>query len=483
MATYELVVIGRGPSAYGALLRLVSDGRKPAVLAPLGQWTGEVIDPGLSPKARLARKTRFGSSAMYEYPVVGGANFDVDGPLPISGTPGGLSTVWGSNIQVFSAADLAAWGDAAGDMRDAYAALLARIPHQGDDDALSTRFPWPVPFPGQQPMSRRVRAALDCQLPRADVLVGTGRNLTAPYGQGCIACGLCLDGCPEGVIFDAGPAIDALVAAHSLPVIDALATRIAPEAAGVRIDVIERASGQASSITADRVLLGAGSIASTILLQRSGLLDGTATLDDTQVFYLPMLATGRPDAGPTTFTLAQMFATNAAGTSPEFHLSIYETSSSFEDRAAAIVGPLAKAVPQRIYKQVMAGIGFIPTQMSGKVLVSPSAGGDGRVTVTTMPNVESAAYVSRVLDAAAPAFASVGLRLIKPLVQISDVGASYHVGHLRVDGRRVVDTTSGSLDGAARILVVDGAGLPAVPTGPVTLTMMANAFRIAGRMQ
>ncbi len=49
--------------------------------------------------------------------------------------------------------------------------------------------------------------------PTRGVLVGLGRNATAPMGQGCIACGLCLDGCPEGVIFDAGPRIQQLVEA------------------------------------------------------------------------------------------------------------------------------------------------------------------------------------------------------------------------------------------------------------------------------
>jgi ferredoxin len=486
MASVDVLVIGGGPSAYGALLALVSAGLRPTLLTPQGAWLRSSEDPGSSSKSGLARKARFGSTAMYRYPTEAGVGFDVAGPVPVSAVPGGLSTVWGSNIQVFSGRDLAAWGASADAMEFAYRAILEKVPHQGAADRLSDRFPWPVVFPGTQPLTPRVRRALHRARGRssAAVLIGLGRNATAPVGLGCIACGQCLDGCPEGVIFDAGPAIARLVVAHDLPVIDGVAVSVSEVGDGSAVEYIDRESGGRSLVDADRVLLAAGSIATSALLVRSCLAPGDVVLDDTQVFYTPLLPTMGPERGQTSFTLAQMFVTGSGSPRAlDFHLSLYESDPSFASRAEGLVGPLARLVPARAYRQLMAAIGFIPTDFSGRIRLSRSDGpGAVDVTVSTESNPASAAYVREVLRTVRGPLRDVGMHVISPLAQVSDVGASYHVGHLTSGGRDVVETASGAIGSSGSVRVVDGAALPVVPTGPVTLTMMANAYRIAREM-
>jgi len=482
------VVIGRGPSAFGAILAMVGAGLRPTVLSPTGPWTGATVDPGQSPTSSVQRKTSFGSSEMYRYPESADLRFDHPNPLPLSAVPGGLSTVWGSNIQVFGPADLHAWGAAAAEMPAAYAEVLRRIPHVGRDDQLSDRFPWPVPFPGTQPVSSRLTAALARRGNPASgaALIGVARNASAPLGQGCIACGVCLEGCPEGVIFDAAQGIGPLIQANELPVIDGLALRLERVADGVRITWLDRPTQETRHLTARRVVLAAGSIASTILLQRSGLLPGPAELDDTQVFYAPLLSLSRPDPFGTQYSLAQLFASDRANRSSgasgdrAFHLSIYESDPSFRERAAHLVGPVAKVIPRRLFQQMLAAIGFIPSSASGRIVVETEANG---IAVRTRPSADSRAYVHAVMKAVRPDLASVGLRTIRPLTQIPKVGASYHVGHLTCDRTDVIDPTTGQLNtGDTSIVVVDGAALPALLTGPVTLTMMANAYRLGSRL-
>lgn len=483
MTRVDVMVVGGGPSAYGALLGLVAAGLRPTVLTPQGQWPRSSEDPGSSSKSGLARKARFGSTAMYRYPTEAGVGFEVAGPVPVSAVPGGLSTVWGSNIQVFSGRDLAAWGASAHGMESAYRAVLESVPHQGAVDRLSDRFPWPVAFPGTQPLTPRVRRSLHRARGRAsaDVLIGLGRNATAPVGRGCIACGRCLDGCPEGVIFDAGPAIARLVVAHGLPVIDGVAVSVSEVGGGSSVEYIDRQSGARSFVAADQVLLAAGSIATSALLVRSGLVPSDVSLDDTQVFYAPLLPTMGPERGQTSFTLAQMFVTGSG--SPrvlDFHLSVYESDPSFASRAEGLVGPLARLVPSRAYRQLMAAIGFIPTDVSGRIRVSlDERSTRPDVVVSTEANPASAAYVREVIRTVRGPLREVGMHVISPLAQVSDVGASYHVGHLTSGGRSLIDVASGAVGSSASVRVVDGAALPIVPTGPVTLTMMANAYRIA----
>lgn len=476
------LVIGFGPSAFGALLGLLAAGETPEVLSPLGPWPGPCDDPGSSSKSGLARKTRFGSADMYRYPKAAGVTFASPGPLPISAVPGGLSTVWGSNIQVFSGVDLDAWGPAADDMEAAYRTVLGEVPHQGADDALSARFPWPMNFPGSQPLSARVTDALERVRPTPGALIGLGRNATAPVGHGCVACGKCLDGCPEGVIFDAGPKVAALVDSHGLVVHDGLATMIRTIPGGVEVDFVERHSLNLRTVVADRVVLAAGSIASTVLLSNSGLLPRRVLLDDTQVFYAPIVPRQAPGPGLARFTLAQMFVTGdgSAGT-PDYHLSLYESDPSFAARAEGMVGPLARLVPGRAYRQLMAAIGFIPAAKSGRIDIE--RGPDASAVVRTITNPQSAAYVKHALKFAGPALSSLGMHLVAPLAQVSDVGASYHVGHLHASGEDLIDSGTGAVRGTEGVYVVDGAALPHLPTGPVTLTMMANAYRICSAVK
>lgn len=483
MKHHEIVVIGRGPSAYAALLAFTKAGLKPAVLAPAGTWAGPVSDPGSGGKSELARKKKFGSADMYLYPKVAGIEFDVDGGIPISGTPGGLSAVWGSNIEVFSGPDLSEWGESANQMRVAYAEVLCQIPHGGSEDALSRRCPWPVDFPGAQPLSGRVRKALDtaaaAKSQTSGVLVGLARNAIAPLGQGCIACGQCLNGCPEGVIFDAGPAIAKLIVEFDLPVIDALATKIEERETQTFITAVDREHNSKFVITASKVILAAGSVATAAMLTGSELITGLATLDDTQVFYTPIIPNRAPDRGATTFTLAQLFVISSVLGKTDFHLSVYESDTSFKERAQGLIGPVAKLVPNRVYQHMMAGIGFIPPEFSGKIVIQKSATGSGEVNVRTRTNPQSQITVRAAVKKLSSAMRPLGFFPVARFTQISNVGASYHAGNLMVDSKRVIDTHTGQLTSIQSVHVVDGAALPVLPTGPVTLTIMANAYRIA----
>lgn len=481
MKHYEYVVIGRGPSAYGTLLALTKAGLTPAVLAPTGNWIGPVSDPGSGGKSALARKKKFGSSDMYLYPKASGIEFDVVGGIPISGTPGGLSAVWGSNIEVFSGPDLDAWGESAEGMAQAYAGILGKISHVGCEDALSSRCPWPVAFPGSQPLSGRVQKALNsvaAGATRAEgVLVGLARNAIAPLGQGCIACGLCLDGCPEGVIFDAEPAIARLISDFDLPVIDALAITIEVRDGQTAITAIDRNSSTEFVLSASKIFLAAGSLATAALLARSDLIASPATLDDTQVFYTPILPKRAPDKGKTTFTLAQLFVISSVLGRTDFHLSVYESNTSFKERAQGLIGPMAKLVPNRVYQHMMAGIGFIPPGFSGKIEIEKSI--NGGVVVRTRANPKSQKAVRAAVKKLSKAMRPLGFFPVARFTQISNVGASYHAGNLMVDSKPVIDTHTGQLTSTESVHVVDGAALPVLPTGPVTLTMMANAYRIA----
>lgn len=486
---YEDVVVGGGPSAYGAVLAMSHSGRRPVIIAPTGTWTGPSVVPGASPRSRLARKTRFGSSDMYLYPDLPDNRFELTGSLPISAYPGGLSSVWGANLQVFSRRDLTSWGTGAAGMWDAYAAILREMPHVGENDNLTSRFPWPVPFPGRQHTSNRLQTALDSarERPATNTLLGLARNATSPLDQGCISCGMCLEGCPENVIFDASMALSRLFRREPLTQVDGVVTRVRRTSEGFSLDVMKRLDQEIEVVRARRVILAAGSIATTLLLQRSELIPENVVLDDTQVFYVPIISFKRPDAVSSRYALAQMFATNATNISAQekddlaFHLSIYETDPSYRERASSIIGSAASFIPAKVFKHVLAAIGFVPPGNSGKILIVRS--GEGSI-VRTLPGLNLEVTVQSILKSARPDLSAVGLHLVPRLAKIAEVGASFHCGNLTEHGMSLIDVATGTLrSGGPDLHIVDGAALPEVPTGPVTLTLMANAYRIVSGLE
>jgi choline dehydrogenase-like flavoprotein len=76
----------------------------------------------------------------------------------------------------------------------------------------------------------------------------------------------------------------------------------------------------------------------------------------------------------------------------------------------------------------------------------------------------------------------VGILALSPLAESADVGRGYHSGASIPMSRSPMGWQSDTLGrprGLKRIHVADASVLPEIPSGPVTLTIMANAHRIA----
>ncbi len=476
----DLLIIGGGASALGAAIGAIESGRVPTLLSLQSDWPHRLLKAAGSGKSGMQQKARFGSTEMYNYAETEDLKVDDEASLPLSSFPGGLTSVWGANIEVFPELELNAWGRGAADMRRAYNKILDVIPHVGAADSLDSRFPWPRDFDGATPASERFVAGIAKwkSLEEPSSTVGLARNASRPVGKGCIACGRCLEGCPEDAIFSAEQGFEALLAENPLRVIDGLALSLRLDADVIEVTYRDRATNQVRSVFARSVRLAAGAIASTIILSRSNLIPEEVTLDDTQVFYLPFVTHRRRSKSGSVYSLAQAFMTAPADVNEldDFHVSFYETDDSFRARATVLLGPVARLIPRMVFDHVLAGIGFLPPELSGKIHVMRI---DGGVKVEVVGNPRSKGAVSHLRKVIRRDLRALGLRAVGPLTQIPGVGASYHVGKLSSRGQALVEPNTGRLlNTSADIRLVDGAGLPRLPVGPVTLTMMANAYRI-----
>src|SRR5690348_1363465 len=192
----------------------------------------------------------------------------------ISPAYGGFSNVWGAQIMPFTAAAFESWPVNAATMRCHYEAILRRIPFAGEEDDLAARFPLMRPASPLPPMSSRSLKVLKfyekhrSKLNYRGVTIGKAR-LALDAGK-CVRCGMCMTGCPYGLIYSAAQTFDALRRAGRVTFYGGLlALKVTEEDDRAAVITREVATGRMRRFEADRVYVACGAIGTTRLVANS----------------------------------------------------------------------------------------------------------------------------------------------------------------------------------------------------------------------
>jgi ferredoxin len=470
------------------------------------QWDTALVDrvsaPPLSSKTRgVPEKRVYGSD--YPFRDVGqldGVTAATDATTSlISAAYGGFSTVWGSQLMPFTPSTFQGWPIGAAAIRPHYEAILSAIPFAGEEDDLASAFPLmgrPTPLPQLSPRSQWV---LDAHERHRSVLRGRGITIgkarLAFDAANCVRCGLCMTGCPYGLIYSAAQTFDALhlsrrVTRHS----GLLALKVTEVADTAQVIAKEVATGQLQKFEADRVYIACGAVGTTRLVTNSlDLFDVELSLLESQQFVLPMMSarlTPDPRQEPD-FTLNQFnMVVGLDGSSVDIsQLHFYTFNSAF---ISALPWPLrggaAEAARVQLLRRLTVALGYLPSWRSPKLLVrarpsSSRASLPGlhisRGTAPVGRNQMLRAVLSRMVRSAR----LLDLYPMLPMLQLAAGGKSYHWGGSfpHTNGRSAVFGSDrlGRVGSWRRIHIVDASVFPSVPAMTFTLTIMANAHRIA----
>lgn len=478
------VVIGSGPAGWGALEALVAVGRRP-ILIDIGLrdiQTRSSKHKRQQYPINFTHKTRHGSSHMYSYPEslvnAGSLKYKV----PLSGAFGGLSTVWGTNIQLSREACLKDLTES--EYQAASSAVLGAMFHCGAKDDLEQVAEWPIQFSDVTPQSNRMRtlqARFSKCLSQSPYVAGMARNATRGYQSGCVLCGECMSGCRYGAIFSTENRINQLAKDNKIEVVDGIVTRVAFNGEFIEIYCENPHNKSGFCVNASTVFLAAGSLASAAILMRSELIPNTTSLRETQVAYVPILAPSFPASSGDLYTLAQVFIESRGGLCSEssFHLSLYEPSTDWSDRIKKVRPLIGRCVSWLIKRYLIAGICFLPSALSGQIMLRLLESGEVSVSIVR-PKQTIHSFRTR-LRAFRRAVVPAGIFPLVEMSEFPDVGSSFHVGVLEANGRRCLGD-DGSVQSCPGLYVVDGASLQAMPAGPVTLSIMINATIIVNRI-
>jgi hypothetical protein len=416
----------------------------------------------------------------------------------VSGAYGGFSNVWGAQVMPFTAATFRDWPVKVEEMHRHYAAVLGHIPYTAEEDDLSTLFPIlsnsrPLPRVSQRTASvlsrnERHRSALH----RRGVRLGRAR--LAMNADACVLAGLCMTGCPYSLVYSASHTMDALrergaIEYHS----GLLAVRVREDSDGATVVAKELASGNVHEFRADRVILGCGAIGTSRLVMGSlDLYDTPVDVAESVQFMLPFFSR-RPVPDPrlaSDFTLNQFnMVLDLDGEGYDIsQLHFYTYDPSFDE---ALPGPLktrwGSAAGTYLLRRLSVALGYLPSWASPTFQVCARPAGDGELPVLELSSGRRSFALNqtlrgtlRRLAAAAPLL---DLWPVLPMLRMAAPAKSYHWGALfphaeRPRGRFASDPL-GRVAPWTRVHLADGSVFPTVAATTFTLTVMANAHRIA----
>jgi choline dehydrogenase-like flavoprotein len=520
------LIVGSGPAAVGAALALSRRPDLGITVLDIGleldadrnrardvlshqqpdEWAAETLaviasSPARSKAPGLPEKRVLGSDFPFRNvgQLDGLSTADDVNRSVISGAYGGFSNVWGAQLMPFSAATFEAWPAGLREMEEHYRAILDVVPFAAEPDDLAEHFPLigrPVPLPEVSSRTKRVLAAYrQSRSSFADLGITIGKARLALAAQDCVRSGRCMTGCPYSLIYSASQTFDSLRAAGRVTYRSGLMVlRVAEEGDAVVVFAKEMATGQMHQFRADRVYLAAGAIGTTRIVANSlGWFDSPLSMIESQQFVVPMLSFW-PTPDPRTermFTLNQFNMTisldDDALDLSQIHFYTYDPTF-----INALPGVLRARAMERVLGQVLrrlsVGIGYLPSWHSPRLEVTVRQ----PATTGALPAVE----ISRVKRALwrDPMFRTVMTRLARsarkldlypvvPAVQFAGGAKSYHVGgsfpHRDVHGDAASSDRMGRVGPWRRIHLIDAAVFPTIPATTFTLTIMANAHRIA----
>jgi choline dehydrogenase-like flavoprotein len=522
--SHAAVVVGSGPAGAACARALAERGLTPLVVdagrqleperqaALVDATRGGGIDPAFVEELerafpvdvdRLPLKPAFGSLFPYaaDEPSLLLRRNGV-GVVP-SLALGGLSNVWGAAILPYREPDLRGWPIRLADLAPYYRSTFGFMPLAGEHDELEELYPLYGEPEALAPtlqiaavLERLRRANKELRAAgivagRARLAVGAGRSALA---LPCDYTGLCMYGCPRGSIYNAAETVKRLLKEGRVTYRPAVvAERLEEEHDKVKISLRPLDGRPVETILAERVFVACGVIGSTrLVLESLEAYDRPVPLLESAYFTFPLVSrrrAARVGQGLAGNTLAQVFVelhdpTN--GSAAGAHLQIYGYNNLML-RALAARSHLPVALAERLLQPLLGrlfyGQGYLHSDNSPRMAAElVRENGRSMFVLSSGEREGTPEKIAAVLRRLRSVASLTGLEPFAPMLQTWEQGKGFHVGgSLPMCGRPEEHQSDllGRPTGFRRVHVVDASVLPSVPATTITLSVMANAQRIA----
>ena len=448
-------------------------------------WSGMEGD---SPKFRVPAYARMFTDYADANRIASDGSFKIAGMI----APGGMSNAWGCGVAAFTVEELGVLAAVRGEMDEAYARIASRIGISGAaDDALTLDTgvdAWAQPAIPMDDLcqalwARRERLGDEVRLGRTRVAVVSRAHKDR---QPCDLSGMCLWGCVRQATWSAAQDLRRL---QRMPGFRLLGSRrvecLTQDAGQWRVQWIGE-GGDRHGHRARVVFLAAGTLATTAIALRSLRAPPSVRLrllSNPTAAYSWLLPRMLGRAPAQSFGLAQLslMVTGLQCDEPA-HGNLFSTGG-LPVREFLPHLPLAPDASLKLLRSLL------PSMLVGNLFLPGSLSrheawlaGDGRLMLEGGFDERAAAVFAQAKGHLSRAARSLGAWMVPgSFSRGAPCSALHYAGTLPI--REAPGPfecgLDGGLSGLPGVYVVDGACLPRLPAKPHTLTLMANAHRIA----
>lgn len=417
------------------------------------------------------------------------------GHLTPSLAQGGFSNIWGAALLPYTAADIASWPVTPAELDPHYRAVLSFMGVSARTDGLAKEFPLHSERLGDLKPSRQAAELLTRMNRHRDALQARGLTFgssrLAVNAAPCVYCGLCMYGCPYGLIYSSSQTLAHLKARPDFHYQDGVIVRRVEEfAGGARVHAEVLATGEARAFDGAALFLAAGVLPTTrILLESLEAWDRPLELKVSEYFLLPLLSYRKAAdvQAEKIHTLAQVFVEclDRRVSERSVHMQVYTYSDLYEKalrRTLRLAGPLLRLIEPEILGRMLIIQGYLHSDVSSRISVRLLPDEKHTLVLEGATDPGAARTIKRVVSALTAARAQFGAVPLRPMLQIGRPGDGRHAGGTFPMSAAPGDFQSDRLGrprGFSRVYAVDATVLPTIPAPPITFNVMANAHRIA----
>lgn len=422
---------------------------------------------------------------------------------------GGLAEAWTGGSFPFNAQEMRDFPFAYESFAPHYGRIADRIGINGEADDLARFIPVHEHLAPGLPLDAHSRLLMERygresgRLNRElRVWMGRSRGATRADDRagrnGCTNLGRCLWSCPREALYTPSLTLRELLRHEHFTYLDGRLVSTFDADANNRVrrlNMVELRSGRAESLEVDRLVLAAGTLASSkIFLESMRAIGGRASvlegLMDNRQVLVPFVNLGmlRKRYEPDSYQYHQL-AMGLETDDPRHYVHGLITTLK-----TALIHPIVQSVPFDlksalwIFKNAHAALGLVNVNFHDDRrpecrLELDGEGAETRLVVTYVPSRDEPERMRTTLKVVKKALSRLGCIVPPGMAHVRPMGASVHYAGslpMSADARPLTTSPSGESHDIGGLTFADGTTFPFLPAKNLTLTLMANADRVAG---
>lgn len=518
----KICIVGSGHAAVSAAKAVIEQGFKPIIIdagecgsqarqklvqdlakTEPENWDKQTVaalteNKSISGSA-VPRKHVFGSDYLYaeNRPSIPTRNKDTRAAQ--SFTKGGFSIGWGGAMLPAADTDMQGWPFKRETLEPYYNKVLQDIPLAAGEDGLQNAFPTYKAETENVTLDAQSQALFDdcsqldpVKLGESGTAFVCGKARLALKASDCRYCGICLSGCPYGLLYTADQLLEDLIANDQVEYRPRqIVSEVLEGADQITVKVTDPSGRVQPEETFDKVFLAAGAMGtSRVMLQSMQKYDTPLELLDSEKFAIPFLRyKGAKVEWPQSNTFSSLFfESRFEHISPYWlHMQVSATNDLILQKLFAKgqyglnwVGKVA----QPLISRLMVGFCGLHSDHSPRIsmMLKQNAPGNVHMEVSKIENPDTEAVVKAYGRAFRKLGRDFGCEFVPEMTQLWEPGITGHCGGsfpMKQEPVNWNDTDlNGTPQGYSRLHLVDAAVFPSIPGTTVSLLIMANAYRI-----